>query len=245
MKRPSTLVLVGVMCVPAIAAAHIAMTYPPRRTNEQKEEHCGLATAPRANVTTFLPGQTITVTWNEVIGHPGWYRISFQPDGDIFEIPPASDGPYGDGTPGGNFPTENLTGMTDPATGSMILLDRIADNPGNGPYSQDITLPDIECTNCTLQLIQVMTSAHGPYNEPGGNDIYFQCADMILSATLPDAAPSQPDAAPGTPDGGVGQDAGNPASGNGGGCCSVAGGPSGILTALAMVGLLRRRRSRR
>jgi hypothetical protein len=234
----------ALLVAPRIAVAHIELTSPSPRTLSQKDEHCGLAGAPRdPTPTTVTAGSTITLTWNETIGHPGWYRISFQPDGSTFEIPPASNGPYGDGTPGGNFPTEDLTGTTDPGSGSMILLDRIADNTGTGSYSQQVTLPNMLCTNCTLQLIQVMTSAHGPYNEPGGNDIYFQCADLILAATLPDAAP------PGTPDAGPGNpgvpDAGPGGAGVDGGCgCRGGVGPSGILTVLAAVGLVRRRRSR-
>ena len=77
-----------------------------------------------------MPGQTITVTWAETINHTGWYRISFQPNGQIFEIPPASNGPTGAGAVS-NFPTENLTGMTDPGTGKDPL----------GLLQRDVTLP--------------------------------------------------------------------------------------------------------
>jgi MYXO-CTERM domain-containing protein len=233
------LILVVVLW-PALAAAHIRLTFPANRSNDQKLRHCGGASA-RANVSTFLPGQTITVTWLETINHLGWYRISFHPDGDTFRIPPGDGAPCGDNSCGPcvgagtcNFPTEDFTGMVDSA-GSTVIADRIAD----GTLSMDITLPDIECTNCTLQLIQLMSNGHGAYTEDvaEGDDIYYQCADMILSASAPDAAPAQPDAAPGGPD------AGNGAMGTGGGC-STAPASSGGLLALAVLGILARRRRR-
>ena len=235
------LVALGVICVPAIAAAHVRILSPtPRSSTQLKERHCGQTGSARANVSTLPPGSPLHLVWDEYINHPGWFRVSFQQNGDTFEIPPASDGPTGSGAPS-NYPTEDLTGMTDPGTGSLVIADRIAD----GTLSLDFNLPDVECDNCTLQLIQLMTDKPPYTTDTASNDIYFACVDLVLSATAPDAAPAPPDAAPGTPDGGVGQDAGNPAMGNGGGCCSVTGGPSGILTALAMVGLLRRRRPRR
>lgn len=39
-------------------------------------------------------------------------------------------------------------------------------------------LPDVECDNCTLQAIQVMYDKP-PYVTPG-NDLYYQCADLVL-----------------------------------------------------------------
>jgi uncharacterized protein (TIGR03382 family) len=240
MRRPtSSLVILGLglLFVPTVAVAHIHMTYPNVRTSEQKLRHCGIPSA-RANVNTFVPGATITVTWLETIQHTGWFRISFQENGDVFEIPPR-------GPTGPNFyPVEDLTGQIDPTSGSLIIADRIPD----GSLSLDVTLPNVECNNCTLQLTQFMTSGHGPYTEDveEADDIYFQCADLILSATAPDAAPGVPDAAPGSPD--AAGNPGDPDAGNGGGGssggCSAAGGSSGILTVLAMVGLRRRRRVR-
>jgi len=55
-----------------------------------------------------------------------------------------------------------------------VLLDNIAD----GLSSTEVTLPNVQCDNCTLQLIQVM------YDKPpwgDGNDIYYQCADLVLT----------------------------------------------------------------
>jgi hypothetical protein len=185
-----------------------------------------------ARVTTYRPGETITVTWMETIHHTGWYRISFQPNGDVFEIPPASNGPAGNGT-ASNYPTENLTGMTDPVTGSIILADRIPD----GTLSMQVTLPDMECNNCTLQFIQVMTDKPPYTTDAASDDIYFNCADLTLANNAPDAGMVT------TPDAGM-----DPGGGGGGGGGEVSGGCStghatGLLALAGLLGLRRRRRA--
>src|SRR5436190_15782298 len=66
-------VVVALVVAPAIAAAHVHLTFPTSRTDsllgDQKEQHCGVATYVRADhperTSTFPPGATITVTWME------------------------------------------------------------------------------------------------------------------------------------------------------------------------------------
>jgi hypothetical protein len=234
MKR---LFLVGALLVPSLASAHIHLTYPLSRTDNalgdpQKDEHCGTLTWDRAanasRVQTFAPGATITVLWSETINHQGWYRIAFQPNGEVFGIPPASTGPNGAGG-ASNYPTANQEGP-DGNNNSIVLKDRIPD----GTTSMQITLPNMECTNCTLQLIQVMTDT-ATY-EPA-TDIYFNCSDIVLSAGAPDAG------VPTVVDGGptIGPDAGPGGNPEVSGGCSTGAGSSGLVLAFALVGLRRRR----
>ena len=214
-----------------IADAHIHLTSPLSRTDsptgDQKAEHCGVAGQGRtARVTTLLPGATITVTWDETINHPGHYRIAFQPDGDTFPIPPPGTGPEG-------FPTLDQTGTTDNTTGAMILADMIPD----GMQSTSVTLPNMECNNCTLQFIQVMTDKPDYTTDANSDDIYFNCADLTLSASAPppmDGAPTGGDAGVDPPGGG----------GDLGGCSATKGSRSGIALGLIVGALLRLRRSR-
>jgi MYXO-CTERM domain-containing protein len=208
------------LLVPSLAAAHIALVDPPPRTASLKAGPCGAAGSVRGtNVTTYRPGQTITVKWNETIEHPGHYRVSFDPDGQDFSVPP-------------DFNTD--TGPADP----LVIKDLIPDvggvlPQGGRPYSFDVTLPDMECTNCTLQVIQMMTDKP-PYGD--GNDIYFQCADITLAndAPMPDAGVDP------MPDSG-GSNGNNGGTTSGG--CSVggAGSAAGWPLALALLGLVRRR----
>ncbi|MDB4963743.1 MAG: uncharacterized protein JWP01_3742 [Myxococcales bacterium] len=249
MRTILTGILVSLATLAGVADAHIHLTYPQARTDsqtgDQKDQHCGVANQVRnpARVTELRPGATITVTWLETINHPGWYRIAFQPNGQIFGIPPASNGqanPLGT-LIAGNFPTANQEGV-DNDNGSIVLKDRIPD----GTLSTQVTLPSMECTNCTLQFIQVMIDKPDYTTDAASDDIYFNCADITLS----NAAPMAPDAGPGAgPDAG----AGGPDAGTGGGDGNVSGGCSatgggGALGPIALVLgalLLRRRRAAR
>jgi hypothetical protein len=237
------------LVTPSVALAHIHLTFPLARTDsatgDQKEEHCGTPGWIRADhperTSVFLPGQTITVTWDETIQHPGYFRIALQPNAgaelDLFGIPPCGVD-VGDPINCGNdnFPTLNQEGI-DPINGSIVIADQILD----GTLSQEITLPNIECANCTLQFIQVMTDKNPYTRDALSDDIYFNCADVVLSATAPDGGTgATPDAGggnPGDPDGATGG-GGGPVTGG----CS-AGGSVGMMVSLVLVGLRRRRRS--
>ncbi|MEZ4363531.1 MAG: SCE4755 family polysaccharide monooxygenase-like protein [Kofleriaceae bacterium] len=245
MKSSLALTLI-ILAAPISASAHIHMIKPTPRVdsiggdaNAQKSKYCGSPGYSRAahpeRVTQFKPGATIRVMWEETISHPGWYRISFQPNGEAFTVPP----PVGNG----GFPTADETGVTDPATGSTILLDRITDGVPGAMQMADITLPNIECDNCTLQFTQFMTDKAPYTNDALSDDIYFNCADLTLSNTAPDPAP---DAGPVD----AGPDAGNPAQDDGtlrGGCSaggSTALGGFAAFALLGLVGFLRRRATR-
>ena len=142
------------------AAAHLQVTSPLPRHDQLKQGPCGGgADDPRGSVVhSFQPGQTITVVWDEYVDHPGHFRISFDADGQDDFVDPAS--------------------FTDVSGGPSVLQDDIPDREGGGEYSQSVTLPDVECDNCTLQVIQVMTDK-APYGD--GNDLYYQCVDLVLS----------------------------------------------------------------
>ncbi len=236
----------------SIAQAHVHLLQPLSRTDDalgdpQKEQHCGNPAQTRTTrVTTYHPGETITVKFVETIEHPSWFRIAFQPNGEVFELPPASNGNSINAmgvASASNFPTENLTGMTDPATGTMVLMDRIADGAKDVMREMTVTLPNMECTNCTLQLIQVMQN-NPPYtNDTASNDIYFQCADITLAADAPDAGVTG-----GEPDAGMDNGNNNGSDNDLGkvsGGCATGGGSTGMPVALALLGLVGLRRRRR
>jgi MYXO-CTERM domain-containing protein len=191
----------------AVAQAHIALLSPAPRTSAQKIGPCGSGESVRGAALSYRPGETITVEWDETVNHPGHYRISLNMDGQEFQLP--------------NQPTDDF-----PET----LVDQIADKDG-GLYSQEITFPDQECDNCTLQLMQIMTT-NVPYNS-----FYFQCADIVLS----NSAPASPDAGEGTVD-----PPGTGAGATGSGCSTTgtSGGTASWL-ALAMMILIGRRSRKR
>ena len=228
------------------AAAHLDMTDPPPRLGgragrtQLKNGPCGQSTNARTdNVTVYEPGATITVRWDEYINHPSYYRISFDVDGDD-DFPIRAD-----------MDSVIRTG-DDPAAanpvGDVVLM-YVTETPGTSSYAVDVTLPDVECENCTLQVIQFMYDKLGDGRD---NEYYFQCADIALRAagTTPDAGSSSgSDAgAGGGGDAGVGPgaDAGSTTTSSGG-CTIARGGPRrvGFGLGLCALALLRSRRRRR
>ncbi len=100
------------------------------------------------------------VRWQAFVPHPGHFRIAFDPDGD-------------DDLAGPNGYDDLYT------PGTQVLLDGIPAMGAQQDYEAQVTLPDVTCTTCTLQLIQVMTDKM-PWGPQGGTDLYHQCADIIL-----------------------------------------------------------------
>lgn len=215
------------------AEAHVRITSPtPRTSVDLKDRHCGVTGSARANVQTYRPGAVVHLVLDEYIPHPGWMRVSWNPNGDTFRIPPGDAA----GVPAG-YPTENLTGMLDPGgSGSTIIADRIP----TGTTTFDVTLPTTETTNGTIQVIQMMTDK-APYTiDAASNDIYFACVDVIISASAPIV-----DAGPGSDGGTSGNaDAGDSPSEVSGGCTTSSSGSAGLaaLLGLALIAPLRRRR---
>jgi hypothetical protein len=234
-RRLASLLTLGLVVAAAPAArAHVQIRVPKQRITDQKVGPCGLLNSARSqNVCEFRPGATITLEWDETIEHPGHFRVSFDEDGvDSLEDPSDYD---------------------DFDTAASVLIDQIPDrvvSGGDQRYSIQVPLPNVECDNCTLQLIQVMTDKP-PWGPGGGNDIYYQCADLVLSASAPaEPAPGCGSEATGGPDGGPGGDDGGDdgatdGSEEGGGCAVGKGqvDPLIALLGLALVALRARRRA--
>jgi hypothetical protein len=195
---------------PQPASAHLDLTAPVSRYGPDvlKTGPCGISGGERSdNISYYEPGETIEVRWVEYIDHPAHYRIAFDQDGDDDFVDPAT--------------------MTELYSNDAVLLDGIEDKgPADQGYAVTVTLPDVTCDNCTLQVIQVMYDKP-PYTTPG-NDIYYQCADLVLREG-------------GSADAGTGIDAGtNPSDGSG--CHAAKGGVAGfgLLPAVLVLWLARR-----
>ena len=187
MTRPclvaSALALSTVLLQAATAEAHVSLVDPPPRLdgeaggNQLKSRPCGQnANARTTTVTEYTGGETITITFNEYIDHPSYYRIALDIDGD-------DDFPYrpemntsqdGDDPTSSDAPVSDISQMLD----VYILGYFLNDEGGFGQehmYSAMVTLPNIDCANCTLQLIQFMYNDDQPY--------YYQCADITITAS--------------------------------------------------------------
>jgi hypothetical protein len=203
-----------VLCVGASTAhAHFRLLKPTAWIMEdglgdpQKAGPCGTNASnpgtPTNAITTFKPGETITVEWAETIPHPGHFRIAVARDRSELIDP---DIEYDDAC---NYEPGSVG--TDPPV-YPVLLDNLypRDNPGFGEsFTQEVTLPDMECEKCTLQVIQWMTE-HAP------SCIYYHCADIAIVAD--DS---------GEPQAGAGAGGSQAQSGTGGGGAGGVGGAAG------------------
>jgi hypothetical protein len=240
--------MIAALLLVAPADAHITLTFPDGRFGDddlQKSAPCGRGGAQDQrgpNVQTFLPGETIDITWVETINHDSHFRVAFDEDGQDFTTPPEEDSFYVD---------------------ELVVLDDIQDDPSFS-YSVEYTFPLIECSNCTLQVIQVMYEA-GPYNP--ATDVYYQCSDIELAYAVEpgdtndtgdtdtdvpvdtdtDAPPSDTDDTepPANTDDPGGDVEGDDEGGCFGGCAGVGAPVSGLAAFLAILAGIGRRRFRR
>ncbi len=210
MKFRLSLLAAGLLVVSALpeARAHITLRVPMPRTTattgQKGPPPCGNMGPAKPN--EYRPGQSIMVEWTETIPHPGRFRIAFGPQGTAFPNPM----------------TQKDTNTTLP-----IFLDGLfpkTGNGGGGMHAQMITFPSTPCDACTLQVIQVM-KVNPPYAAGADQDIYYQCADIVLKGEpMGGKDGGAADGATGTDAGGTGGSGGSGGSGGAGG----AGGSGGV-----------------
>jgi hypothetical protein len=165
-----------------------------------KDGPCGKAGGERStNVYTYTPGETISVNIVEFIPHPSYFRIAFDEDGDDDFKEPASIEPIDPMRPcpiPGN--AADKCGAPDYYNDPSVLpmmddLDPHVTAAFGQKYTWDVELPNVQCDNCTLQILQVMEdTVHGAYNPTPGDpadtpyvaDIYHQCIDLVLEGEL-------------------------------------------------------------
>lgn len=239
--------------------AHFTLQSPPAISAQddlgspQKTAPCGPngAGEPTGAVTTYQAGSTITITIDEKIHHPGHYRVALAVD-DVNELPDAP--PV---TPSANDECAS-TVIQDPPV-FPVLADGMLEHSAafGSPQSFEVTLPDdVTCDNCTLQVIEYMSSHGAPC-------FYYHCANIAIQEEPVMATAAATTTSTGTGTGGsggastssgAGGDGGdpvpfNPAFGaNDEGCsCSAIGTKSdlGAFALLALGGLVFATRRRR
>ncbi len=159
----------------------------------QKTGPCGEggSAAPTGVVTQFQEGQTITITIDEVIFHPGHYRVALAvQDRSELPAPPAV-------TPDSSSECGSAE-IQDPPV-FPILADGLLEHSSefNGEQTMQVKLPDgVTCDKCTLQIIEFMSAHSAPC-------FYYHCADIAIS--------------PASLDGGAAGSGGNGGNGGNGG----------------------------
>lgn len=162
----------------ADAGAHFVLQAPAALTeqdglgNPQKAPKCGDpgGAALTGEVTAYQAGDTITITINETIYHPGHYRVALALT-DESELPEAPTV-----TPAGGDDCA-MTEIQDPPVFPVLADGELVhDASFDGPQSFEVTLPDdVECENCILQVIEFMSSHGAPC-------FYYHCATISIEA---------------------------------------------------------------
>ncbi len=172
----------GVLANANDAKAHFVLQQPPAWESQdsvgspQKLGPCGneAGGTPTGTVTAFQQGQTITVTINEAVFHPGHYRVALSVNSRS-ELPSEPVVTATSSTPCGSVPIQS-------APAFPVLADGVLQHTAafTSPQSFQVKLPsDITCTHCTLQIIEFMSNH--PLNNPGGC-FYHHCADISIQA---------------------------------------------------------------
>ena len=112
----------------------------------------------------------------ETVFHPGHYRISLAVNSRA-ELPADPEVVTRDSERG----PWSVSAAIDKAPKSPVLADGlfVHTTKPTDPFETDITLPNITCSKCTLQIVQFMAE-HG-YNKDGGY-YYHHCADLQITA---------------------------------------------------------------
>jgi hypothetical protein len=205
------------------AEAHIQLDSPVPRyvfnNNGIEVAPCGSGTAtPTPANPPVTGGSSLVVMWHETINHDGHYRIGLSANQSDFTTPASL------AVPAAPLPSWDLAdGIPDTST-------------GNGTFMKTITVPDIDCPHCVLQLVQIASLSSDGSNSGGYYTNYYECADLAITSSAGGGAGSGGTSGTGA--------AGSSGGGGGGGCSVGAGAPTG-RAALVLVALVLRARRRR
>ncbi len=137
---------------------------------------------PTGAITKIQGGDKLHIRIREMAFHPGFYRVALAVNSRS-ELPPDPE-PTTETLPNGR--QRSLSGAIHYPPAPPVLADGLFMHvaPFDKDQEVDIEIPNINCTKCTLQVIEFM-GAHG-YN-PDGGYTYHHCADLQVHAN-----PSKP-----------------------------------------------------
>lgn len=160
MSSLRVLTVAAFLAVPSVASAHIVITSPTPRVDSDNVKEAGAPCGgPRGDNITQLTGGQM---------------FTFEYDETVahpgfFQL---------------NFSMEGDDNW-------VSLDDEIPDQGGDQPgsYSHTFEVPDVDCTDCTFQFVQVMEDRNPPTN-------YYACIDVEITSSTsgtPDAGMGEPD----------------------------------------------------
>jgi hypothetical protein len=137
---------------------------------------------PTGAITKFQGGDKLHIRIREMAFHPGFYRVAISVNSRA-ELPPD---PEAITEAGANGRPRSVSGAIHYPPSPPVLADGLFLHVARFEKDQeaDVEIPNINCTKCTLQVIEFM-AAHG-FNKDGGYT-YHHCADLQIRAN-----PNQP-----------------------------------------------------
>ena len=171
---------------PAVTQAHFKLVEPAswlvedERGDPQKAGPCGGSNAdwgkPSYAVTQAVGGGKLHVKVQETIYHPGHYRIALAVNSptELPADPKATTVANERGPQSVSGEIMSPVQMPVLADGLFVHQERTAT-----PFETDVTLPNISCKRCTLQVVQFMEQ-HGAHNP--GMYTYHHCAVVQITA---------------------------------------------------------------
>lgn len=178
--------MVGLLAVAPLASAHFKLLEPQgwivedTRGDPQKAAPCGGTTAnpgmPSNVVTKLQGGAKLHIKVQETVYHPGHYRVALAVNSRT-ELPPD---PMVTTKAGARGP-QSVSAMIQNPPQVPVLADGLFAHTAQSatPFETDITIPNINCPKCTLQIIEFMAE-HGLNAE--GEFSYHHCADVQITA---------------------------------------------------------------
>ena len=177
--------------IPAAVHGHFNLIAPAatlvqnERGDPQKAGPCGGSNTDWGKrsgiVTKVTGGSDLHVKIQETIYHPGFYRIALAvnsptdlPLDPEAETKPSERGPL---SVSGKMAENAVPPVL--KDGLFLHHERPAAGTQLPPWEIDVTLPNINCKKCTLQVIQFMEDH--VFNNPGGFT-YHHCAELEIKA---------------------------------------------------------------
>jgi hypothetical protein len=182
----AAVVAASLAVLPVVIHAHFKLLEPASWLIEndlgdpQKAGPCGGSNAdwgkPTFAVTQAAGGGKVHIKVQETVYHPGHYRVALAVNSPA-ELPPDPKATTMDTERG----PRSVSGEVMSPVQMPVLADGlfVHQEKTSAPFETDVTLPNISCRKCTLQVIQFMEQ-HGPNNP--GMYTYHHCATVQITA---------------------------------------------------------------
>jgi hypothetical protein len=177
---------VVLLLVPVATQAHFKLLAPAswiiedERGDPQKAAPCGGTNTdfgkPSWAVTQATGGSALHIRVQETIYHPGHYRVALAVNSPT-ELPVDPKATTMDSDRGPRSVSAEIMSPVQPPVLADGLF--VHQAKADGPFETDVTLPNINCRRCTLQVIQFMEQ-HA-VNNPG-MFTYHHCATVQITA---------------------------------------------------------------